>query len=190
MYNHIVVLKCWNRYIRYFSLRKTQCSIFILLLMPNYLCKHLVTMIEVAIIDLKMNYHWLPKNKFFNHLVNKNAKNVVWSVISILLPYTFHFIRYCSKRKNCKIIKLRFLSKFYRLSFIKLSILTGQINQINQWVILPTAKWVSISTAINQLQFIPTHFFRYVHHRVIKMCTNHRVNLLGHTQNFVIACLT
>ena len=95
-----------------------------------------------------------------------------------------------AKRKNCKIIKLRFLSAFYRLSFIKLSILTGQINQINQWVILPTAKWVSISTAINQLQFIPTHFFRYVHHRVIKMCTNHRVNLLGHTQNFVIACLT
>ena len=132
----------------------------------------------------------VAKKQVFQSFTQQKCKKMLVEVFSILLAYTFHFIRYCSKRKNCKIIKLRFLSAFYRLSFIKLSILTGQINQINQWVILPTAKWVSISTAINQLQFIPTHFFRYVHHRVIKMCTNHRVNLLGHTQNFVIACLT
>ena len=80
----------------------------------------------------------MPKRATFYCLkILENAKVVTKVFRSIFQFETFNFFfrHLNTKRKNRTTIKLRFLSTFYRLSFIKLSILTGKINQTNQWVI-------------------------------------------------------
>ena len=61
----------------------------------NHICKHDLVKIDVAIIDSKMNTHWLPNNKFFNHPKDKKCKNwwpkYFFTSFLIFQSYTFSF---------------------------------------------------------------------------------------------------